>query len=115
VIETWQEQNCIATWLAERNAALGPREYAIGLKAARAPEAAGGSPALTRLYNTWEWGAVSAKAPQQALNFSPPWNWEGGRGSGDCVTMLIGNYEQHGWWRRRGCTNELVYGICERY
>ena len=114
-IETIKENNCLTTWLAEKYAALGVREFAIGLKVAPPPEASNGSPAMTKLYNLWEWTAISAKAPAIALAFTPPWNWEGGRGNGDCATLMVGNFEQNGSWRRHACTNELVYGICERY
>jgi hypothetical protein len=117
VIDSWQEQDCLTIWLSERAAELGAREYAIGLRAASPPDADDGWPLFPKLYNVWEWAAAgpAGSVPAQPLAFPPPWNWEGGRGGGDCGVMLIGNHEQNGWWRRRGCTGEPVYGICERY
>ena len=67
------------------------------------------------MYNVWEWAAISTKVPAVAPLFTPPWNYEGGRGGGDCATLYVANNEQNGFWRRRGCWNENVYGICERY
>jgi len=63
----------------------------------------------------WQWQAISAKVPAVALAFTPPWNWEGGRGTGDCATLIVANNEQNGFWHRRECGIDPVYGICERY
>lgn len=114
VIENINENNCLATWLSDKYAATGVREFAINLKLAPPPEPSVGTPALTKLYNIWEWGKISEKLPAKAPAFTPPWSWEIGRGGGDCATMIVGNTEQNGLWHRRTCNNELVYGICER-
>lgn len=115
VIDTMKENNCLTTWLADKYANLGQREFAIGLKVAQPPESTSGGSSLVRLFNVWEWAAVSSKVTAVPPQFTPPWNWESGRGAGDCATLMVGNHDQNGFWRRRGCTNEAVYGICERY
>ncbi len=109
VIETIKENNCLNKWLSEKY--QGTREYAIGLKVATPREGSN----LVKLYNIWEWAGFSSKAVTVSPTFPPPWNWEGGRGTGECATMIVSNTEQNGSWRRRSCTTEAVYAICERY
>lgn len=115
VIENMKENNCLTTWLADKYANLGAREFAIGLKVAQPIDPSSGTGVLAKMYNVWEWAGISTKVTAVAPSFSPPWNWEGGRGGGDCATLIVANHDQNGFWRRRGCSNEPVYGICERY